>query len=249
MSGHNKWSSIKHKKGAQDAKRGKIFSKFIKEISIAAREGGGDPNSNARLRTAIANAKSENMPSDNITRAIKRGTGEIEGVNYEECTYEAYGPAGIAIFLKVLTDNKNRTVSELRSIFTKANGSLASNGSVAWMFSNKGFIQVVAEEIQEDMMMELAIEAGALDVVKVDDMYEVYTDVTMLEQVRSFLYAKKLKISKAEIIMEPNTTIKIKDKEAESILKLMEKLEDHDDVQSVFANFEIDDKEIDRIMG
>jgi len=244
MSGHNKWSSIKHKKGAQDAKRGKIFSKIIKELTIAAREGGGDPSGNARLRTAIANAKSENMPSDNITRAIKRGTGEIEGVNYEECTYEGYGPNGVAIFLRVLTDNKNRTVSEIRSIFTKANGSLASNGSVAWMFTSKGYIEIPINEIEEDALMELSIEAGALDVIKSKDAYEVYTEFSMLEQVRSFLDAKKLNITKAELIMEPTTTIKLKEKDAESLLKLMEKLEDHEDVQGAFANFEIEDTDI-----
>jgi YebC/PmpR family DNA-binding regulatory protein len=241
MSGHNKWSSIKHKKGAQDAKRGKIFSKLIKEITIAAREGGGDPDTNARLRTAVANAKSSNMPNDNITRAIKKGTGEIEGANYEEFTYEAYATNGVALLIKVLTDNKNRTVSEIRSILTKLNGSLASNGSVAWMFNSKGYIEVAQEEaIEEDLLMELSIEAGALDVVKTeDDVYAVYTEFSDLEQVRSFLDSKNISIIKAELIMEPSSTIKMDEAKAESIIKLVEKLEDHDDVQNVFANLEV----------
>lgn len=249
MSGHNKWSSIKHKKGAQDAKRGKIFTKIIKEISIAARFGGADPTGNSRLRTAIANAKSVNMPSDNITKAIKKGTGEIEGVNYEECIYEGYGPNGVAVLLEILTDNKNRTVSEIRSIFAKSNGSLASNGSVAWMFTKRGNISVDANSFNEDKLMELSLDAGAEDFIKENDCFEIYTDALALEDVRSALENAKVPMLKAESIMIPSTTIKLSGKDAESVLRLMEKLEEHDDVQNVYANFDIDDLEMDRILS
>lgn len=249
MSGHNKWSSIKHKKGAADAKRGKMFTKLIKEISIASREGGGDPDGNPRLRTAIANAKAVNMPNDNIARAIKKGTGEIEGAAYEEILYEGYGPSGVAIMLEILTDNKNRTVSEVRSIFGKANGSLASSGSVAWMFAKKGKILVEVAAVDEDTLMEIAIEAGAEDVIKEGDTFEIYTIPSDLDNVRTVLENKKIPMTNAERIMIPSTTVKLKGKDAESILRLMERLEEHDDVQNVFANFDIEDDEMDRIMS
>jgi YebC/PmpR family DNA-binding regulatory protein len=245
MSGHNKWSSIKHKKGAADAKRGKIFTKLIKEITVAAKTGGGDPDSNARLRTAILAAKAENMPSDNITRAIKKGTGELEGAAaYEDVIYEGYGPGGTALMVEVLTDNKNRTVSDIRHIFTRSNGNLGESGSVAWMFKKKGVVTVLASSTSEDAIMEAGLEAGAEDVVNDGDIFMLYTDPSSLESVRSALESKNVKIEKAEISMIPQTTVKLSGKDAETMLKLIENLEDNDDVQKVHSNFDIDDEEM-----
>jgi YebC/PmpR family DNA-binding regulatory protein len=249
MSGHNKWSSIKHKKGAADAKRGKIFTKIIKEITVAAKNGGGDPDSNARLRTAIINAKAANMPNDNITRAIKKGTGEIEGSSYEEMSYEGYSAGGAAIFIEVMTDNKNRTLGEIRSIFTKLNANIGATGCVAWMFDQKGVVTVSKENMTEDQIMEYSLEAGADDVEEDGDSFLIYTDKTILNEVRDALEAKGLKVENAEITMIPKTTTKITGKDAENTVKLIERLEENDDVQKVHSNFEIDDEEMDKIVG
>jgi len=246
MSGHNKWSTIKHKKGAADAKRGKIFTKLIKEISIAAKLGGGDPAANPRLRTAIDKAKGENMPKDNIERAIKKGTGGMEGVVYEEIMYEGYGPGGVAVLVEVMTDNRNRTVAELRSIFTKANGNMGETGCVAWMFDKKGLINY-DKSVDFDALFEAALEAGAEDVVEDDDgQIEVITEPAAFIEVREALEAKGFKHQNAEITMIPQTQIVLEGKQAESMLKMMDKLEDCDDVQNVYANFDISDDEMEK---
>ena len=242
MSGHSKWSSIKHKKGAADAKRGKIFTKIIKEITVAARIGGGDPDGNPRLRTAIMTAKSNNMPVDNITRAIKKGTGELEGTHYEEHTYEGYGPGGAAIFLEAMTDNKNRTVSEIRAALGKAGGNLGENGCVGWMFEQKGLIIVKSEAKSEDDLMELAIDAGADDLQTVDDHYEITTAVESFEDVRKALEDAGVPMESAEITRIPQNTVSIDEKKAKALLKLMDILEDHDDIQKAYSNFEISDE-------
>lgn len=242
MSGHSKWHSIKHKKAAVDAKRGKAFSKVIKEITIAARLGGGDPSANSRLRTAIQNAKSINMPQDNITRAIKKGTGELPGVSYEEVTYEGYGPGGVAIMLEVLTDNKNRTVADIRHIFSKHNGNLGETGCVAWMFNKKGLIILPAEGVNEDRLMEVALEAGADDITQEGNTYEVTTDPESMETVKEAIEKAGFPISEASVTMIPQSTIKLEKKQASQMLKMMDTLEDHDDVQNVYANFDIDEE-------
>ncbi len=244
MSGHNKWSTIKHKKGAADAKRGRIFTRLIKEITIAARMGGGDPSANPRLRTAVATAKTENMPKDNIERAIKKGTGELEGVSYEESTYEGYGPGGAAILVESLTDNKNRAVAEIRHIFSKHAGNLGENGCVAWMFSKKGYISVSQEDISEDQLMEMAIEAGAEDVRVEDDIFEVITAPEDFEAVKNVLSAADIAMQEAEVTMLPNTTIALSGKEAEQMVRLMDALEGCDDVQKLHTNADIDDATI-----
>lgn len=238
MSGHNKWSTIKHKKGAADAKRGKIFTKLIKEISVAAKLGGGDPAANPRLRTAIDKAKAENMPKDNIERAIKKGTGGMEGVNYEEIVYEGYGPGGVAVLVEVMTDNRNRTVSEVRSIFAKANGNMGETGCVSWMFDKKGLI-IYDRSVDFDALFEAALEAGAEDVTEAEEQIEVTTDPASFIEVREALEAKGFKHLSAEVTMIPQTMVPLEGKQAESMLKLMEKLEDNDDVQNVYANFDI----------
>ncbi len=242
MSGHNKWSSIKHKKGAADAKRGKIFTKLIREITVAAREGGGDADGNPRLRTAIAAAKADNMPKDNIERAIKKGTGELEGSTYEEAYYEGYGPGGVAILIESLTDNRNRTVSEIRHVLTKYNGSMGEAGCVSWMFDKKGSVSVDKEAIEEERLMELALEAGADDIQDSDDEWTVMTDPSVLEDVRTAMEDAGLTIKLAEITMVPQNTIKLDKDKAEKMLKLMDMLEDQDDVQNVYANFDIDEE-------
>lgn len=242
MSGHSKWSSIKHKKGAADAKRGKIFTKIIKEITVATGIGGGDPDGNPRLRTAIMGAKSKNMPVDNITRAIKKGTGELEGIQYEEHTYEGYGPGGAAIFLEAMTDNKNRTVSEIRSALGKAGGNLGENGCVGWMFEQKGLIAVKTEAKSEDELMELAIDAGADDLQTVDEHYEITTAVENFEAVRKALEDAGVPMEHAEITRIPQNTVSIDEKKGKSLLKLMDILEDHDDIQKAYSNFEISDE-------
>jgi YebC/PmpR family DNA-binding regulatory protein len=244
MSGHNKWSTIKHKKGAADAKRGKMFSKLIKEITIAARMGGGDAEGNPRLRTAVNTARTANMPKDNIDRAIKRGTGEIEGVNYEEITYEGYGPGGVAVLVEALTDNKNRTVAEIRHIFDKYSGNLGESGCVAWMFDKKGMIVLPKAGIDEDEVMELALEAGAQDVSSESDTYEVTTDLADFESVRKAIEEKGWNIELAEITMIPQNTVKLEGKKAEQMLKMMDALDDNEDLQKVFANFDISEEDM-----
>jgi YebC/PmpR family DNA-binding regulatory protein len=240
MSGHSKWSSIKHKKGAADAKRGKIFTKLIKEITVAARMGGsGDPDANPRLRTAIAAAKSENMPKDNIERAIKKGTGELEGVNYEESTYEGYGPGGAAVLVESLTDNKNRTVADVRHIFSKCGGNLGENGCVAWMCDKKGYIVVQRSAIDEDTLMEVALDAGAEDVREDESNFEVITAPEDFEAVKEAIDAKEIKYLDAEITMLPQNTADLKGKEAEQMIRLMDMLEDCDDVQKAYTNADI----------
>jgi len=240
MAGHSKWKQIKHKKAAADAKRGAKFTKLIKEITIAARQGGGDPAGNARLRTAIDAAKAGNMPADNIDRAIKKGTGELEGVNYEDVTYEGYGPGGAAILIEATTDNANRTVAELRHIFTRHGGNLGSPNSVAWMFDKKGQMTVDATRYDEDAVMEAALEAGAEDFERDGEQYIVTTEPTALHAVFDALKDKGITAEDPEIAMLPQNTVKVEGADAEKLLKLMEALEDHDDASKVFSNFDID---------
>ena len=248
MSGHSKWSSIKHKKGALDAKRGKIFTKIIKEITVAARLGGGDPDGNPRLRTAILAAKGQNMPGDNITRAIKKGTGELEGIHYEEVTYEGYGPGGAAIFLEAMTDNKNRTVSEIRAALGKAGGNLGENGCVAWMFEQKGLITVKTESKDEDELMELAIDVGADDMKTADGHYEITTTVENFEDVRKALEDAGISIETAEVTRIPANTVAVDENKGKALLKLMDILEDHDDIQKSYSNFDIPDDVMNAIL-
>lgn len=245
MSGHSKWSSIKHKKGATDAKRGKIFSKLNKEITVAARTGGGDPSANLRLRTAIQAAKSENMPKDNIERAIKKGSGELEGVNYEESTFEGYGPGGAAVLIESLTDNRNRAVADIRHILTKCGGNLGENGCVSWMFDSKGYIDVEKKAVDEDKLMETAIEAGAEDVREDNDSFEIITEPGDFEAVKTAIDNASIPYVVAEITMLPQTTLELKGKQAEQMIKLMETLEDCDDVQKVYTNADIPDELVD----
>jgi len=247
MSGHSKWSTIKRKKGAADAKRGKLFTKVIKEIIVSARMGGGDINANPRLRTAVLAAKAENMPKDNIDRAIKKGSGELEGVNYEEYTYEGYGPGGVAMILEVLTDNKNRIVADIRHTFSKHNGSLGEGGCVAWMFEKKGLILIDNAGVDEDRLIEVALDAGALDVKDNGKEFEVITSPSGFESVKKVIEETGLKSSFAEVTMVPQTTVRLSGKDAEQMLKLMEGLEDSDDVQKVYANFDIADEEMERL--
>ena len=239
MSGHSKWSSIKHKKAATDAKRGKIFTKLIKEITVAARMGGGDLESNPRLRTAVAAGKSENMPKENIERAIKKGTGELEGVNYEESIYEGYGPGGAAVLIESLTDNKNRTVADIRSIFGKNGGNLGENGCVAWMFDNRGYIAVESKSVDEEVLMEIALEAGAEDIREDDGNFEVITAPGDFEAVKEAIDKASIAHIVAEVTMLPQTTTNLGGKEAEQMVRLMEMLEDCDDVQKVYTNADI----------
>jgi YebC/PmpR family DNA-binding regulatory protein len=247
MSGHNKWSTIKHKKGALDAKRGKLFSRLIKEITIAARSGGGDVDGNARLRTAVTAARAANMPKDNIDRAIKRGTGELEGAAYEEVTYEGYGPGGVAVILEALTDNKNRTVAEIRHVFDKYGGNLGESGCVAWIFSKKGVVEVNAGALSEDEVMEVALEAGADDVKRDGDMFEILCEPADVETVRDAVVKKGWAVELAEVTMIPQNTVKLEGKKAEQMLKMMDALDDNDDVQHVYANFDIAEAEMMRL--
>lgn len=242
MSGHSKWSTIKRKKGAADAKRGKMFSKLIKEISVAARIGGGDPSGNPRLRAAVLAAKAENMPKDNIDRAIKKGTGELEGAAYEETIYEGYGPGGVAILVEVLTDNKNRTVSDVRHIFTKNGGSMGESGSVAWIFDKKGYLVFEKGTVEEEALMEWGLEAGVEDIREQEKEWEVITTPDGFEAVRASLEGKPWAPLNAEITMLAKTTVTLDSKQAEQMLRLMEALEDNDDVQNVYANFDIPDQ-------
>lgn len=239
MSGHSKWASIKHKKAATDAKRGKIFTRMIKEIMIAAKQGGGDAEANPRLRTAVDNAKAVNMPNDNIKKAILRGTGELEGVNYEDISYEGYGPGGVALLIECLTDNNNRTVAEVRHILGKYNGNLGESGCVGWMFTKKGLILVEKEKIEEDDLMEIVLEIGAEDMTDDDDNFVVTTSPETLSQVTDAIKAK-IDISSSELSMIPSTYIKLEEKQAHQMLKLLDKIEEIDDVQNVWTNFDID---------
>lgn len=248
MSGHSKWSTIKRKKGAADAKRGKIFTKLIKEITLAARLGGGDPEGNPRLRAAILEAKNENMPKDNIDRAIKKGVGAAEGgVNYEELTYEGYGPGGVAVLVEVMTDNKQRTVAEIRHIFSKSGGNLGENGCVAWIFEKKGMILIDAQTVEEDMLMEMVLEADAEDVQHDGDEFVVVTSVAGFETIKDVLAKEKISFSEAKITMIPQNEVKLDAGKAEQLFRMMEKLEDNDDVQNVYANFNIDDETMEKI--
>jgi len=246
MSGHSKWHSIKHKKAAADAKRGKLFTKLIKEITVAARIGGGDPDSNPRLRTAIAAAKAANMPHDNIKRAIMKGTGELPGTVYEEVTYEGYGPGGVAIMIHALTDNKNRTVSEVRHIFSKHNGNLGENGCVSWMFEKKGYFVIPKGDMEEEEIFEKAIDAGAEDIKDDGENFEVFCAPEDFEEVKKNLEDAGIKLEVAEISMIPQNTVKVSGKDAESLLKLMSALEDHDDIQNVYSNFDISAEELEK---
>jgi len=248
MSGHSKWSTIKHKKAAQDAKRGKAFSKIIKEVTVAARIGGGDLAANPRLRTAIAAAKAENMPKDNIERAIKKGTGELEGANYEEVTYEGYGPGGVAILVETISDNRQRTVADVRHLFAKRGGNLGEPGSVAWIFEKKGFILVEKDKADEETLMAIALEANAEDIQEQESEWEIYTAPESFEDVKSALEANSIPVLTAEITRLPSNTVNIEDeKQVSQLLILMEALEENSDVQNVYANFDIPDEILEKV--
>ncbi|HBK81391.1 MAG TPA: YebC/PmpR family DNA-binding transcriptional regulator [Nitrospinae bacterium] len=247
MSGHSKWSTIKRKKGALDAMRGKIFTKLIREITVAAKMGGGDPAGNPRLRMAIQNAKGANMPQDNVTRAISKGTGDMEGVVYEEFTYEAYGPGGVAILIPVLTENRNRTGSEVRHILSRRGGNLAEPNAVAWNFEKKAFFLIPGEGVEEDDLLEVVLEAGADNLEPVDGNFEVTSEPEAYEDIRAALEKSGIPAKSAEITMLPKTTVKIEGKPAEQMLRLIEALEDNDDVQNVYANFDISEEEMAKV--
>jgi len=247
MSGHSKWSSIKHKKAAKDAKRGKVFTKLIKEITIAARMGGGDLNANPRLRTAVTTAKAASMPNDNIERAIKKGTGELEGVAYEEVQYEGYGPAGVAIMLSCLTDNRNRTVAEIRNVFGKHGGNLGEAGCVSWMFSKKGVITVDQSASGEEKLFEVALEGGADDISDAGEVFEVTVAPEKLEEVKAVLEGAGIAVASAEVTMVPQSTVTVSGRDAEQALKLLEALEDHEDIQKVAANIDVPQEEVERL--
>lgn len=239
MSGHSKWAGIKHKKAKVDAQRGRIFTRVIREITVAARLGGGDPVGNPRLRDAMDKAKAANMPQDNIIRAVKKGTGELEGVSYEECIYEGYGPGGVAIFLEAVTDNRNRTTAEVRKLLSKFGGSMGESGCVGWMFNKKGLIQVTAKGVDEEHLLAVALEAGAEDVRIGEQSFEIVTDLKDFGAVKTALTQGSFPIEQAEITMVPQSTIRLEGKVAEQVLRLMDGLEEHDDVQHVYANFDI----------
>ena len=248
MSGHSKWATIRHKKGAADAKRGKVFTKLIKELMVAARMGGANPDGNPRLRAAVLAAKAENMPKDNIDRAIKKGTGDLEGVNYEEMMYEGYGPGGVAVLVDIMTDNRNRAASEVRHIFSRNSGNLGEAGCVAWMFNKKGSIVFDKKAIAEEELIELALEAGAEDVKDQEDQFEIITSPEDFANVKAAFDEKGLNYELAEITMSPQTTVRIEDpKTAQQLLRLMDALEDADDVQHVYANFDIPDQIIESL--
>ena len=241
MSGHSKWASIKHKKSATDAKRGKLFTKVIKMLTVAARNGGKDVNTNPSLRLAIQKAKEANMPQDNIEKAIKKGTGELPGVNYENISYEGYGPGGVAFFVEVLTDNKNRITAEVRTIFSKCGGNLAGSGAVSWIFEKKGFFVINKSVAEEDSLMAIVLDAGAEDMSLEGDSFEVKSQTKDFEKIRKALEDNKIKTESAEITMIPKNTIKVAGEQAKRVLRLVEQLEDNDDVQNVYANFDIPD--------
>ncbi|RMD94122.1 MAG: YebC/PmpR family DNA-binding transcriptional regulator [Calditrichaeota bacterium] len=240
MSGHSKWSTIKRKKAKMDAQRGKLFTRLIKDIIIAARDGGGDESANPRLRAAIAAAKAANMPAANIERAIKKGTGELEGVRYEEGILEGYGPGGAAIYLEILTDNRNRTISEVRHLFTKYGGNLAESGAVSWLFEKKGVIHIPRNGHEEDELLMIVLDAGAENIKTEDEFFEITTAPEHLENVKAALTSNAIEIESAHLTMYPKNTVKVEGKDAEQLLKLMNALEDHDDVQNVYSNFDID---------
>ncbi len=246
MSGHSKWASIKHKKAAIDAKRGKMFTRYIREITLAARLGGGDPEANPRLRRAIDGAKTVNMPADNVKKAIQKGTGDLDGATYEEMAYEGYGPGGVAIIVETMTDNRNRTVSEVRHVFDKYNGKMGESGCVSWMFSRKGVIIVPAGKITEDELMEVALENGAEDLKREDKNFVITSLTEDYDRVQEALKAKNIEIESAEIALVPSTQVKLEGRTAEQMLKLFDKLEELDDVQNVWANFDISDEEIEK---
>jgi YebC/PmpR family DNA-binding regulatory protein len=250
MSGHSKWATTKHKKAAADSKRGKIFTKLIKEITVAARIGGGDPDHNPRLRLAILKSKEANMPADNIKRAVMKGTGELPGVTYEEFVYEGYGPGGTAILVEIVTDNKNRTVPEIRQVFSKSGGNMGEAGCVAWMFQKRGYITVARNKADEDTLMALALDAGADDMKSSDsEVFEIFTAPSDVEAVKKILEEKKVPVTLAEVAQIPQTYIKLEGKDAEQMIRLMEALEDHDDVQKVHANFDIDQAVLEKVLG
>ena len=242
MSGHSKWSSIKHKKGAADAKRGKVFSKLIKEITVAARLGGGDPDGNPRLRTAISAAKAENMPKDNIERAVKKGSGELAGVSYEEASYEGYGPGGVAVLVDCLTDNRNRAVADVKHLFERNGGTLGEPGCVAWMFEQKGLVVFDRDKVDEEQLLELALEAGAEDVREEETEFNVITDPSDFESVKKAFDDASLSYTFSEVTMIPKNTVKVEGKKAQQMVSLMQALEDNDDVSHVYANFDISDE-------
>jgi YebC/PmpR family DNA-binding regulatory protein len=244
MSGHSKWHSIKHKKAAADAKRGKLFTKIIRELSVAARAGGGDPETNPRLRKAVLDAKAVNMPADNIKRAIMKGTGQLEGTTYEEIVYEGYGPGGVAIYITALSDNKNRTVSEIRHIFSKNGGRMGESGCVAWMFKRKGYIDIEKSKASEDTLLDIVLNVGAEDMREDGSNYEIITAPENYEAVVEALKKNNIEVAASNLGYIPQNYVKLEGKQAQQLLRLMEELEDHDDVQSVSANFDIDEEEI-----
>lgn len=244
MAGHSKWANIKHRKAAQDAKKGKVFTKVAKEITVAAKLGGGDPEMNPRLRLALDKAKAANLPKDNVDRAIKKGTGEGNEANFEDLTYEGYGPDGVAILVQVLTDNKNRTVSDVRSTMTKNGGNMGEAGCVSWIFEKKGVISIPLNNVGEDQIMSLAIEAGAEDVETTEESYEIICDPADYEDVKKIIESENIPYEYAEVTMRPKTTVEVKGDNAKKVINLVESLEDLDDVQEVYSNFDIDDTEL-----
>ncbi len=247
MSGHSKWASIKHKKGAADAKRGRLFTKLIREITVAAREGGGNSDMNPRLRTVMERSKAANMPNDNIDKAIKKGTGELPGVTYETCIFEGYGTGGAALLVEALTDNKNRTSAEVRNIFSKRGGNLAGSGSVAWIFNKKGYVLVAKSLISEDELFAISVDAGAQDLKTEGENYEIFCDPQDLENVKKTIKEKGIKWEVAELTMVPTSTVKVGVQEAKQVLALVESLEDQDDVQKVYSNFDIPDEILEKL--
>ncbi|MFP4466413.1 MAG: YebC/PmpR family DNA-binding transcriptional regulator [Candidatus Goldiibacteriota bacterium] len=249
MSGHSKWATIKRKKGAMDAKRGQMFTKVIREIIVAAKEGGGDPDSNARLRTIVAKAKAVNMPADNIKKAIQKGTGELPGVVYEEVVYEGYGPGGTAMLIKTATDNKNRSTANIKAILSKNNGSMAEPGATAWQFEQKGYISVPKEEIDEETLMEIVLDAGAEDIKNEESSYDIIVEPSLFEQVKKALDEKSVKYSVAEVTMVPKNYVSLEGRDAEKMLRLMDLLDEDDDVQHIYANFDISQDVMDSLGG
>ncbi|MFH1779299.1 MAG: YebC/PmpR family DNA-binding transcriptional regulator [Candidatus Omnitrophota bacterium] len=249
MSGHSKWAGIKHKKALMDVKKGRVFTKLIKELTVAAKEGGADPEANPRLRLAIAKAKEANMPRDNIDKAIKKGTGELPGVVYEHVVYEGYGPVGVAIMIEALTDNKNRTTAELRNIFSRKGANMAGQGSVVWLFHKKGYILIDKTRIEEDKLMDIVLEAGAEDLKSEGASYEITTDVKDFEKVKEALKKNGVEWQMAELTMVPSTTVKVVGEEAKQVLALMDAIEDYEDVQNVYANFDIPDEILEQVKG
>ncbi len=247
MSGHSRWSQIKRKKGKADVQRGKLFSKILREITVAARNGGGDPKANMRLKAAIEAARAANMPADNIKRAIQKGTGELPGESYEEITYEGYAPGGVAVMIQVLTDNRHRTAPEVRHAFEKHGGNMGASGSVAWMFERKGVIHVDAEKVKEDDVLAVALEAGAADMRRVEKVYEITTAPAEMEAVRGALEGKGMPVVDAAVQFVPQSTVRVEGKDAQAVLRLIDALEEHDDVQAVYANYDVPDEVLEAI--